>query len=135
MTWTRFSAPTGGSWRPAGLRDELRAQGCDLWRDFLPSKIHEALNGLRPGEDMLSISCTNSTLAVPWEMLYPIDPIAGNLDFLVQLFDVVRSPESTTAWCPKFTLRPAGIVLADNQLPDALEEARCINEMFGGAER
>ena len=124
----------GGAWRPAGLRDELRARGSDLWRDFLPDEIREVLNDLRPGEDTLSISCTNSTLAVPWEMLYPIDPIAGHLDFLVQLFDVVRSPESTAARCPKFALYPAAIVLPDDQLPGALEEARTINEILGGAQ-
>jgi tetratricopeptide (TPR) repeat protein len=118
-------------WRPGGLRDELRARGSDLWRDFLPDKIRETLSSLRVGVDTLSITCGNSTPAVPWEMLHPIDPIAGNSDFLVQLFDVVRSPESTERWCQKFALSPAEIVLPDPDLPGALDEARVIGEIFG----
>ena len=125
----------GNGWRPASLRDELRARGSDLWRDFLPEKIREAMIGLRTGEDTLCISCVNSTLAVPWEMLHPIDPIAGQKDFLVQLFDVIRSPESTAAWCENITLSPALIVLPDAQLPGAREEARAISEILGQEDR
>ena len=121
----------GAGWRPAGMRDELRARGVDLWRDFLPGKIGEALCGLRPGEDTLTVSCQNSTLGVPWELLYPLDSIAGCSDFLVQLFNVVRSPDSTAAWCRSFALQPAVIVLPDDQVPGAAEEARAITEMLG----
>jgi len=123
----------GNGLRPAGIRDELRARGSDLWRDFLPRKVREALYDLRAGEDTLTIACANSTLAVPWEMMYPIDPIGGCSDFLVQLFDVVRSPESSAAWCPQFALRPAVIVLPDDQLPGAMEEAHAITEILGAA--
>jgi hypothetical protein len=124
-------ASGGGGWRPGGLRDELRARGVDLWRDFLPDNIREALTALSAGSDTLSISCSNSTLAVPWEMLHPIDPIGGHSDFLVQLFGVIRSPETTAAWCSSFALLPAAIVLPNDQLPGAREEARAISEMFG----
>jgi tetratricopeptide (TPR) repeat protein len=121
-------------WRPAGLRDELRARGNDLWRDFLPSRIRDALSEMRAGVDALTISCANSTLAVPWEMLHPIDPIAGECDFLVQLFDLIRSPECTAAWCSHFVLPPAVVVLPDDQLPGALTEARVISEILGGGQ-
>jgi hypothetical protein len=121
----------GSGWRPASLRDELRARGSDLWRDFLPNKIRDALSGLRAGEDTLCISCDNSVLAVPWEMIYPIDSIAGQKDFLVQLFDVIRSPESTTAWRENIALSPASIVLPDAQLSGASEEAQAISEILG----
>ena len=120
-------------WRPGGMKDELRARGTDLWRDFVPEKIRDALGELRPGDHTLTISCTNSTLGVPWEMMHPLDPIDGCSDFLVQLFDVMRSPESTTAWCPIFALQPTVIVLPDDQLPGAIDEAHAIGDMLGVA--
>ncbi len=128
---SQMAAGSGG-WRPAGLHDELRARGSDLWRDFLPDNIREALTDLRVGEDTLSISCTNSTFAVPWEMLYPIERVGDHSDFLVQLFNVTRTPESSAAWCDEFMLCPAAMVLPDDQLPGAPEEARVISEMLDG---
>jgi tetratricopeptide (TPR) repeat protein len=119
----------GRGWRPAGMRDELRARGSELWRDFLPEKIKDAIADLRAGQDTLCVSSESPDLAVPWEMLHPID--RGESDFLVQLFDVIRSPETTAAWCGTMNLTPAAIVVPGSQLPGTMEEAHVIGEMLG----
>lgn len=123
----------GAGWRPAGLRDELRARGGDLWRDFLPGKIREALGELSPGEDTLVLSCQHLALSIPWELMYPIERIGGHSDFLAELFDVVRAPCGTAAWCGEFTFDPALLVLPDGGLPDAAAEARSIRDTLGPA--
>ncbi len=124
-------AAGGAGWRPAGLRDELRARGGDLWRDFLPGKIRDALAGLSPGEHTLVVSCENPALGVPWELMHPIERIGGHSDFLVELFDVVRAPCGSGAWCDVFSLDPAVVVVPDAGLPGAAAEARGIRAALG----
>jgi len=124
-------ASGGAGWRPAGLRDELRARGSDLWRDFLPGKIQEALGELSPGEHALIVSCEHPALNVPWELIYPIERIRGHSDFLAELFDVVRAPYGTAAWCGEFALDPALLVLPDDKLAEAAAEAKSIRTTLG----
>lgn len=121
----------GAGWRPGGLRDELRARGGDLWRDFLPDKIREALTELSPGNHKLIVSCENPELGVPWELMYPIERIGGHSDFLVELFDVVRAPYGNAAWCDAFSLDPALVVLPDIRLSGAAAEAWGVRAALG----
>ena len=119
----------GQGWRPAACAMNFAQEEQTFGVTFFQARFGKRWARCA-GEETLTVSCTNSTLAVPWELLYPIDPIGGYRDFLVQLFDVVRSPESTAAWCSRFVLRPAAIVLPDDQLPGTLEETRVIREML-----
>jgi CHAT domain-containing protein len=99
-------------------RDYLVKAGARLWRQLVPAQLREQFWERQHRIRQLVILADKD--AVPWELLYPMDP-GHDAGFLVEQFPVTRA---IFGWRPARTLRlrPARFVLPEGSLPGAMAE-------------
>src|SRR5262249_44008461 len=102
----------------AQTRDYLVNAGAGLWSRLVPEVLRKQFWDRQHRIRQLTILA--DTDAVPWELLYPMDP-GRDAGFLVEQFPVTRA---IFGWRPTRTLRlqPARFVLPENSLPEARDE-------------
>jgi hypothetical protein len=106
-------------------RDYLREQGADLWHELLPEPLRKQFWARQHRIRQLTILADKD--AVPWELLYPLDP-GFDADFLVNQFPVTRAVFGQ-ALPRKLSLRPARFVLPDS-LPEAQHEIETMRRLL-----
>ncbi len=106
-------------------RDYLREQGADLWRELVPERLREQFWARQRRIRQLTILADKD--AVPWELLYPLDP-GFDAGFLVNQFPVTRAVFGR-ALPRKLSLRPARFVLPDS-LPEAQHEIETMRRLL-----
>jgi hypothetical protein len=88
-------------------RDYLRNEGAGLWHELVPQKLREQFWERQHRIRQLVILADKD--AVPWELLYPMDP-GHDAGFLVQQFPVTRAifgwraARTLNLWPPRFVL-------------------------------
>ena len=122
----------GKGYPPTQIREALRAQGQELWTDFIPEDLAARLASLDTDRSILWISTFGEIEKVPWEMLHPIEKIGGRDDFLSRIFPTVRSPAGSGELGDELMMRRAEVVLPDPGLVEATEEARAIRHILEG---
>jgi ABC-type sugar transport system ATPase subunit len=122
---------------PSELPDALANLGRELWSSFIFPEVHEQLAALDVGAETLVVDAQDDKAVVPWELLYPVDAIGGQLDFLACLFPTVRSTSRNGRTLrEQFSLRQAEFVVPDpEELPDALKEVTEIRRILGQEDR
>ena len=101
-------------------RDYLVNAGARLWQQLVPGQLREQFWDRQHRIRQLTILADKD--AVPWELLYPMDP-GHDAGFLVEQFPVTRA---IFGWRPGRTLRlqPARFVLPEGSLPEARGRGR-----------
>jgi CHAT domain len=110
----------------AQSRDYLMKAGVRLWRQLVPAQLREQFWDRQHRIRQLVILTDKD--AVPWELLYPMDP-GHDAGFLVEQFPVTRA---VFGWRPARTLhlRPARFVLPEGSLPGAREEIDAMRQLL-----
>jgi hypothetical protein len=107
-------------------RDYLVNAGARLWSQLVP----EALRGQFWDRQhrIRQLTILGDTDAVPWELLYPMDP-GHEAGFLVEQFPVTRA---IFGWRPARILRlsPARFVLPGGSLPEASDEISAVRRLL-----
>ena len=122
----------GKGYSPTEIRETLRAQGQELWQNFIPGELAGDLQDLDTERSILWISTFGESEKVPWEMLHPIEKISGRDDFLGRIFPTVRSPTGPTGLADELLMRRAEIVLPDPSLAGAAAEVSDIRHILDG---
>jgi len=122
----------GKGYPPTEIRQFLRAQGQELWQNFIPGDLAAGLGGLDADQSILSISTFGESEKVPWEMLHPIEKIGGRDDFLARIFPTVRSPTGAAKLADELMMRRVELVLPDPGLADATAEVSEIRNILAG---
>lgn len=110
----------------AQTRDYLVNAGARLWSQLVPEALREQFWDRQHRIRQLTILA--DTDAVPWELLYPIDP-GHDAGFLVEQFPVTRA---IFGWRPARTLRlqPTRFVLPEGSLPEARAEIEAMRRLL-----
>ena len=110
----------------AQTRDYLVNAGAKLWSQLIPEQLRQQFWDRQDRIRQLTI--LDDTDAVPWELLYPMDP-GHDAGFLVEQFPVTRA---IFGWRPSRTLnlRPARLVLPEGSLPEAMDEIDAIRRLL-----
>ena len=113
---------------PAETRDYLREEGIGLWSELLPEQLREQFWARQDRIRQLTILADND--AVPWELLYPLDPGHDN-GFLVEQFPVTRVVFGRRP-SRSLSLSPAWFVLPDGSPVQAREEVAALSGLLTG---
>ena len=107
-------------------RDYLVNAGARLWQQLVPGQLREQFWDRQHRIRQLTILADKD--AVPWELLYPMDP-GHDAGFLVEQFPVTRA---IFGWRPGRTLRlqPARFVLPEGSLPEAAAEVEAMRRLL-----
>ena len=110
----------------AQTRDYLVNAGAQLWTELVPGRLREQFWERQERIRQLTILADRD--AVPWELLYPMDP-GHDAGFLVEQFPVTRA---IFRWRParKLGLWPARFVLPDRSLPEAQAEVAAMRRLL-----
>jgi len=110
----------------AQARDYLVKAGARLWRQLIPVQLREQFWDRQHRIRQLIILADKD--AVPWELLYPMDP-GHDAGFLVEQFPVTRA---IFGWRPARTLRlrPARFVLPEGSLSGAQDEIDAMRRLL-----
>jgi len=110
----------------AQTRDYLLNAGAQLWTELVPGRLREQFWERQERIRQLTILADRD--AVPWELLYPMDP-GHDAGFLVEQFSVTRG---VFRWRParKLSLWPARFVLPDRSLPEARAEVAAMQRLL-----
>jgi len=110
----------------AQTRDYLVNAGARLWSQLVPGQLREQFWDRQHRIRQLTILADKD--AVPWELLYPMDP-GRDAGFLVEQFPVTRA---IFRWLPSRTLnlRPARFVLPGGSLPEARAEIEAMRRLL-----
>jgi CHAT domain/MmoB/DmpM family len=110
----------------AQTRDYLLNAGAQLWTELVPGRLREQFWERQQRIRQLTILTDRD--AVPWELLYPMDP-GHDAGFLVEQFPVTRA---IFRWRParRLGLWPARFVLADRSLPEARAEVAAMQRLL-----
>jgi hypothetical protein len=110
---------------PDQARDYLREQGADLWRELVPDTLRAQFWDRQHRIRQLTILADKD--AVPWELLYPLDP-GHDAGFLVDQFPVTRAVFGRRL--PRnLSLSPARFVLPGS-LPEAKREIETMRQLL-----
>ena len=114
----------------AQTRDYLVNAGARLWSQLVPAQLREQFWDRQHRIRQLTIVADRD--AVPWELLYPMDP-GHDAGFLVQQFPVTRA---IFHWLPARTLNlwPARFVLPEGSLPEARNEIDAMRQLLDPAQ-
>jgi predicted regulator of Ras-like GTPase activity (Roadblock/LC7/MglB family) len=99
-------------------RDYLVNAGARLWNQLVPAQLREQFWDRQHRIRQLTILADKD--AVPWELLYPMDP-GRDAGFLVEQFPVTRAVFGRRP-TRKLSLRPAWFVLPEGSPPRARDE-------------
>jgi len=107
-------------------RDYLVNAGARLWQQLVPGQLREQFWDRQHRIRQLTILADKD--AVPWELLYPMDP-GHDAGFLVEQFPVTRA---VFGWRPGRTLRlqPARFVLPEGSLHEAAAEVETMRRLL-----
>ena len=107
-------------------RDYLQNAGARLWSELVPEPLREQFWDRQHRIRQLTILADKD--AVPWELLYPMDP-GHDAGFLVEQFPVTRA---IFGWRPARTLSlwPARFVLPEGSLPEARAEIEAMRRLL-----
>lgn len=107
-------------------RDYLREEGIGLWSELLPRQLREQFWERQDRISQLTILSDND--AVPWELLYPLDP-GNDQGFLVEQFPVTRIVFGRRP--SRFlSLAPARFVLPNSSPQRAREEIEALTDLL-----
>ncbi len=109
-------------------RDYLREEGIGLWSELLPEQLREQFWERQERIRQLTILADND--AVPWELLYPLDP-GHDQGFLVEQFPVTRVVFGRRP-ARSLNLSPAWFVLPDGSPDQAREEVNALRGLLTG---
>ena len=121
------SLAAGRSGYSAGqTRDYLVNAGARLWQELVPGQLREQFWDRQRRIRQLTILADKD--AVPWELLYPMDP-GHDAGFLVEQFPVTRA---VFGWRPGRTLRlqPPRFVLPEGSLDEAAAEVEAMRRLL-----
>ena len=107
-------------------RDYLVNAGARLWSQLIPAQLREQFWDRQHRIRQLTILADKD--AVPWELLYPMDP-GHDAGFLVEQFPVTRG---IFRWRPARTLNlwPTRFVLPQGSLPEARQEIDAVRRLL-----
>jgi hypothetical protein len=107
-------------------RDYLVNVGTRLWQQLVPGQLREQFWDRQHRIRQLTILTDKD--AVPWELLYPMDP-GHDRGFLVEQFPVTRA---IFGWRPGRTLRlqPTRFVLPEGSLQEAAAEVETMRRLL-----
>ena len=107
-------------------QDYLVNAGARLWQQLVPGQLREQFWDRQHRIRQLTILADKD--AVPWELLYPMDP-GHDAGFLVEQFPVTRA---IFGWRPGRTLRlqPARFVLPEGSLQEAAAEVEAMRRLL-----
>jgi len=114
------------SYSAAQTRDFLVNAGARLWSQLIPEQLRDQFWDRQHRIRQLTI--LDDKDAVPWELLYPMDP-GHDAGFLVEQFPVTRA---IFGWRPSRTLslRPTRLVLPESSLPEARDEIDIVRRLL-----
>ena len=110
----------------AQARDYLINAGAGLWRELIPERLRQQFWDRQHRIRQLTILADKD--AVPWELLYPMDP-GHDAGFLVEQFPVTRAIFGR-APSRRLTLRPARFVLPEGSPPEARAEIEAMRRLL-----
>lgn len=110
----------------AQARDYLVNAGAGLWQELIPERLREQFWERQHRIRQLTILADKD--AVPWELLYPMDP-GHDAGFLVEQFPVTRAVFGRRP-IRRLSLRPARFVLPDKSLPEAGAEIEAMRRLL-----
>ncbi len=124
-TWT-ISPRAAAAIQPSQTRHYLVNAGARLWSELIPAQLREQFWDRQHRIRQLTILADKD--AVPWELLYPMDP-GHDAGFLVEQFPVTRA---IFGWRPTRTLslRPTRFVLPEGSLPEAVAEIDAMRRLL-----
>ena len=113
----------------AAVRGFLKNAGAKLWRDLVPAPVREQYWDLHAGIRQLRILSDKD--AMPWELLYPLDP-GRDKGFLVeQEFPVTRDIFGRPPGRPRVLYpHPARFVLPPDSPPAAIREVEFLRGLL-----
>ena len=100
--------------------------GAGLWRELVPEGLREQFWDRQHRIRQLTILADKD--AVPWELLYPMDP-GHDAGFLVEQFPVTRAIFGRRP-TRMLSLRPARFVLPEGSLPEARDEIDAMRRLL-----
>jgi hypothetical protein len=110
----------------AQARDYLINAGAGLWRELIPERLRQQFWERQDKIRQLTILADKD--AVPWELLYPMDP-GHDAGFLVEQFPVTRAIFGR-APSRRLRLRPARFVLPEGSPPEARAEIEAMRRLL-----
>jgi hypothetical protein len=110
-------------------RDYLQDAGARLWRTLLPGPIREQFWERRHRISQLKILADGD--AVPWEVLYPMDPGRDEGFLVEQDFPVTRDVFGRPPLARSLNLRPAYFVRPTDSLVAAGPEVNVLRRLIG----
>jgi Domain of unknown function (DUF4407)/CHAT domain len=111
---------------PAQAWRHLVNSGANLWNELVPEKLREQFWDRQDRISQLTILTDKD--AVPWELLYPLDP-GRDAGFLVEQFPVTRAIFGRRP-ARGLSLRPARFVLPAGSLPEAADEIDAMRRLL-----
>lgn len=119
-------AKGGTGYSAAQARDYLINSGAALWHELVPERLREQFWERQHRIRQLTILTDKD--AVPWELLYPMDP-GHDAGFLVEQFPVTRAVLRRQP-TRRLNLRPARFVLPDGSPPEARTEIEAMRRLL-----
>ena len=110
----------------AQTRDYLINAGAGLWRELIPERLRQQFWDRQHRIRQLTILADKD--AVPWELLYPMDP-GHDAGFLVEQFPVTRAVFGR-APTRRLRLKPARFVLPGGSPPEAYDEIEAVRQLL-----
>jgi len=110
----------------AQTRDYLVNAGAGLWRELVPERLRGQFWERQHRIRQLTILADRD--AVPWELLYPMDP-GHDAGFLVEQFPVTRAVFGRRL-TRRLHLRPARFVLPEGSPPEARDEIEAMRRLL-----
>ena len=110
----------------AQARDYLVNSGAGLWRELVPERLREQFWDRQHRIRQLTILADKD--AVPWELLYPMDP-GHDAGFLVEQFPVTRAIFGRRP-ARRLSLWPARFVLPEGSPPEARDEIDAMRRLL-----
>jgi hypothetical protein len=110
----------------AETRDYLMNAGAALWQELIPAQLREQFWERQGRISQLTILADSD--AVPWELLYPLDP-GHDGGFLVEQFPVTRVVFGRRP-AQSLSLSPAWFVLPDGAPPQARDEVSALCQLL-----
>jgi len=110
----------------AETHDYLVNEGARLWRELIPARLREQFWERQHRIRQLTILTDKD--AVPWELLYPMDP-GHDAGFLVEQFPVTRAVFGRLP-ARQLSFRPARFVLPQGSPAEAHAEIETLRQML-----
>lgn len=108
-------------------RDLLVNIGAQLWSELIPQQLHEQFWDRQDRIRQLTIISDDDD-AIPWELLYPMDP-GHDAGFLVEQFTVTRGISGMKS-VRRLHLRPARFVISQPGQSNFQEEISALRQML-----